>query len=56
MPRIELKLGSVITLGKRRQQMTSLGSGEKMCNLQIRYHFQYNSCVKDQLTLPEGYS
>ena len=27
-----------------------------MCNLQIRYHFQYNSCVKDQLVLPEGYS
>ena len=36
--------------------MTSFGSGEKMCNLQIRYHFQYNSCVKDQLALPEGYS
>ena len=36
--------------------MTSFGSGEKVCNLQIRYHFQYNSCVKDQLVLPEGYS
>ena len=33
--------------------MTSFGSGEKMCNLQIRYHFQYNSCVKDQLVLPD---
>ena len=27
--RIELRLGSVITLGKRRQQMTSFGSAEK---------------------------
>ena len=32
-----------------------------MCNLQIRYLFQYNSCgavngVKDQLALIEGYS
>ena len=29
--------------------MTSFGSGKKVCNSQIRYHFQYNSCVKDQL-------
>ena len=36
--------------------MTSFGSGGKMCNLQIRYHFQYNSYAKDQLVLPEGYS
>ena len=40
--------------------MTSIGSGEKEFNLQIRYHFQYNSCgpvngVKDQLVLLEGY-
>ena len=32
-----------------------------MCNLQIRYRFQYNTCgpangVKDQLVLSEGYS
>ena len=31
MPRIELKLGSVITLDKRRQQMRSFGSGGKKC-------------------------
>ena len=39
MPRIELNLGSAITLDKRRQQMKSFGSGEKVCNLQIRYDF-----------------
>ena len=29
VPRIELKLGSVITRNKKRQQMTSFGSGRK---------------------------
>ena len=39
MTRIELKLGSVITRDQKRQRMTSFGSGEKVCNLEINYHF-----------------
>ena len=41
---------------RQKETMTSFGSGEKMCNLQIRYHFQYNSCVEYQLALSEGYT
>ena len=37
-----------------------LAQENKVCNLQIRYRFRYNSCcpvngAKNQLLLPEGY-